>query len=478
LEHGADIDWRDDRGQTPLLFALQRGYLDMARLLLDNFLPSVNQRDFRGRNAIWYAIDRGCPELVQILLNHACDIWISDVRRITPLNMCIIRKRPMVAQMLLDYSESRPLRPSLFEITAGDHPLSLAVGYGMTDMVKILISHGADVTTRDPHDRNVLHLAAERGHDEILGILLSHEKPSINDRDVKGRTPLHSAAFYGHRSTARLLLNTPGMDIDAQDHNRATALSIAAQEGHQHVGLAVLFQEPNTINSYCRSGKTPIHYAVENCLVLLVCALIEMDSLDPNVRDEQDWTVMSYAACQGDIRIFEVLLTRQDLDLNISSAPPIYLAAERGHYEIVRRLISFESVDLNQTMWHKSPLFIAIENGFRHIAKLLLLQGRRLDINIKSSLGDTAFSLAACFGYLDIVDCLLQDERLDVTSINSSGESALCLAASRGHERVVKSLCCDDRVRSCCNFERAVEAAANIRIRYLLQEPTNSHLLH
>lgn len=204
----------------------------MARLLLDNFLTSVNQRDFRGRNAIWYAIDQGCPELVQTLLNHACDIWISDVRRITPLNMCIIRKRPIVAQMLLDYSESRPLRPSLFEITTGDHPLSLVVGYRMTDMVKILLSYGTDVTTRDPYDRNVLYLATERGHDEILGILLSHEKPLINDRDVKGRTPLHSAAFYGHRSTARLLLNTLGMDINAQDYNRATALSIAAQEGH------------------------------------------------------------------------------------------------------------------------------------------------------------------------------------------------------------------------------------------------------
>jgi ankyrin repeat protein len=213
----------------------------MVRLLLHNFLPSVNEKDFRGRNAIWYAIDQGCPELMQILLNHASDIWISDVRRITPLNLCIIKKHPMVAEMLLDYSESRPLRPSLFEIPAGDHPLSLAVCAGLTDMVKILLSHGADVTTTDRHHRNLLHLAAERGHDEILGILLSHEKLSINDRDVKGRTPLHSAALYGHRSTARLLLNTPGMEIDAKDHNGATALSIAAQEGHQHVGLAVLF---------------------------------------------------------------------------------------------------------------------------------------------------------------------------------------------------------------------------------------------
>lgn len=215
----------------------------------------MDQKDFRGRNAIWYVIDQGCPELVQILLSQACDIWISDVRRITPLNLCIIRKHPIMAEMLLDYSESRPLRQSLFEIPAGDHPLSLAVGYGLTDMVKILLSHGADVTTTDPHDRNLLHLAAERGHDEILGILLSHEKPWINDRDVKGRTPLHSAAFCGHRSTARLLLNTPGMDIDAKDHNRATALSIAAQKGHQHVDWLCYFKNHIRSTHTAASGK-------------------------------------------------------------------------------------------------------------------------------------------------------------------------------------------------------------------------------
>jgi ankyrin repeat protein len=74
----------------------------------------------------------------------------------------------------------------------------------------------------------------------------------------------------------------------------------------------------------------------------------------------------------------DLLLTRSDLELNVSRAPPIYLAAERGHLEVVRRLVSLQQVDINQTFWRKSPLFIAIENGYRGIAKLLLKQGSRL----------------------------------------------------------------------------------------------------
>jgi hypothetical protein len=47
--------------------------------------------------------------------------------------------------------------------------------------------------------------------------------------------------------------------------------------------------------------------------------------------------------------MLELLLTRSDLELNVTRAPPIYLAAERGHLEVVRRLVSLKEVDLNQT---------------------------------------------------------------------------------------------------------------------------------
>jgi hypothetical protein len=47
--------------------------------------------------------------------------------------------------------------------------------------------------------------------------------------------------------------------------------------------------------------------------------------------------------------MLELLLTRSDLELNVSRAPPIYLAADRGYLEVVRRLVSLQKVDINQT---------------------------------------------------------------------------------------------------------------------------------
>jgi ankyrin repeat protein len=173
--------------------------------------------------------------------------------------------------------------------------------------------------------------------------------------------------------------------------------------------------------------------------------------------------------------MLELLLTRTDLDLNVSHAAPIYLAAERGHLEVVRRLVSLEAVDITQTVWHKSPLFIAIENGSRGGAKLLLEQGPRLDVNAKTSLGDTALHIAISYGNLDIVELLLKDDRLDVTGTNRYGEPALQLAARNGKEHVVKLLCRDRRARNYCHFRSAMEAASNIWIRYFLQGQLMEH---
>jgi hypothetical protein len=231
--------------------------------------------------------------------------------------------------------------------------------------------------------------------------------------------------------------------------------------------LQILAKEPININARGFGQKTALHFAVENRDIHLACLLVERDSLDPNICDDQGWTALSYAAGQGDLRMLELLLTRSDLELNVSRAPPIYLAADRGNLEVVRRLVSRQKVDINQTYWQKSPLFIAIENGYRGIAKLLLKQESRLDVNAKTSLGDTALHIAVSYGNLDIVELLLRDNRLDVTGTNRYGESALRLAARNGKEHVVRRLCRDRRVRNVCHFRSAMEEASNIRILYL-----------
>jgi ankyrin repeat protein len=99
----------------------------MAGVLLRHFNPSVNCMDFKGRNAIWYTVGSCDEDLVQLLLDLQSNIWMTDYRRTTPLNLAISKRNLRITDMLLHYSRTCPSQRRLIEVNAEDHPLCLAV---------------------------------------------------------------------------------------------------------------------------------------------------------------------------------------------------------------------------------------------------------------------------------------------------------------------------------------------------------------
>lgn len=470
IKSGADLNWRDDHQQTPLLYSLQRKFLPVVRDLLGCSGTDVTARDSKGRNAIWYATAHQDKDLVRAFLESGVDTFTADCKGIDPINLAILNQNSTILTILLDHVKTKPSAATLDGPSSREHPLFIATRKGSKEMVQMLISYGANLNIRNRKGQSLLHQAAIKGHSDILQTFLDYNMIPINATDTRGATALHLAAKHGHKSIVKILLAFPNIEINSRDADEVTPLCIAIREDQQSAAMQILSEESAEINATCRHGQTALHYAVQNGNILLVCVLLEIESLDPNIRDGCGWTPITYAALSGSLRLLEVLLTRQDIALNVRNASPIFYACEKGHMEIVRRLLDHNDVDFDKSVWNKSPLFIAIENGHTEIAKLLIGRCGGIDVNSPTLLGSTALSVAASSGNLEIVEILLQDERLNCKAENSFGETALQLAAQEGNEAIVRALCRDKRARDLPSLKKAIRYSSNIRLTYFLQE--------
>jgi len=103
----------------------------------------------------------------------------------------------------------------------GVSPLAVAVYFGCSEMVEILLEKGADPINTFlmggdmKQEEPMLHIAASKGYADIVEHLIKHGAPVDDARGIYGRTPLHVAAAEGQVQIAELLLSK-GADIEAR----------------------------------------------------------------------------------------------------------------------------------------------------------------------------------------------------------------------------------------------------------------------
>ena len=77
LDAGANKEWRDDDGWTPIIYAAFHGRLATVKLLADRGADK-NARDNRGRSALIWAGLQGRSEVAAFLLDRGVDIHARD----------------------------------------------------------------------------------------------------------------------------------------------------------------------------------------------------------------------------------------------------------------------------------------------------------------------------------------------------------------------------------------------------------------
>lgn len=137
-------------------------------------------------------------------------------------------------------------------------PLHLAAAKGHKNVVEVLLANHADVNAKDVNNETPLHFAAASGSKEVAELLLA-EGAEVNAKSNGGRTPLHSAAISGFRDVTELLL-AKGAEVNAKDGSGWTALHAAAYKGSRAVAELLLANKAD-VNARETDGDTPLRTA-------------------------------------------------------------------------------------------------------------------------------------------------------------------------------------------------------------------------
>jgi uncharacterized protein len=138
--------------------------------------------------------------------------------------------------------------------------LMSAVNKNNVSLVKQLIHNGANVDELDSNQDAPLVIAAYKGYDEIVQLLLDAGADlGAVDPGMKA-TALHAAAYAGRTGAAKLLIEG-GIDINKQGpYNGYTALHDAIWQNN--VGIVKLLLAANAdLTLQSNDGKTALDFA-------------------------------------------------------------------------------------------------------------------------------------------------------------------------------------------------------------------------
>ena len=265
LKNNACLEFQDDRGWTPLFYAVDNGQEAMIRLLLEKGAKLETVDILFGQTPLSHAAKYGKEAVVQLLLEKGAELETKSRVGRTPLSHSAQYGKEAVVQLLLEKGAELETKSAV-----GRTPLLYAAWYGSEAVVKLLLEKGAELEVKCIDGRTPLSYAAERRQDVVTKLLLE-KGAELESKSTDGRTPLLYAVMRGNEVVVKLLLEK-GAELETT----------------------------------CRFSRTPLSYAAVYDREVVAKLLLEKGA-DPMSKDETGYTPRDYATKKGHERIVKLL---------------------------------------------------------------------------------------------------------------------------------------------------------------------------
>ncbi|KAK7534057.1 uncharacterized protein J3D65DRAFT_605080 [Phyllosticta citribraziliensis] len=280
IDHGADIQFRNEDNQDLLLTAAITGNVQLARFSLDRDADVNVKLRSSGRTALHEAVMDGNLTITQLLVNHCADILATNHEEKNPIHVASTLDSKAILGYLLEQQKVR------------------------SDDTRFVLL--ADRTRR-----TALHEASGAGHVGNVQLLLEFGQPDVlcSQKDDNGQTPLHVAAREGHEDVIRLLVQSDAR-LDCVDDFGQTPLGLTIgewnlsmgdlKESHERILLFLLPLSPKIIQEVELLELAIEKGAGSICRHLITTSLA-------NEPDAHGWTPLLLAVQQQEQHIVDTL---------------------------------------------------------------------------------------------------------------------------------------------------------------------------
>ena len=401
LEYGAqvdDIDWSLFLTQSPLVEAVKKGDADVIKLLLKHGAEQgIDQ-------AITNAILHKDAEIIKMLSERGAQVDENEFD-LPPLLEAVETGDADIVKLLLEHGAKQGI----------DWAMTNAILSKNAEIIKMLSEHGARVD-EDWSDQPILVEAVKKGDTDIVNLLLKHGA-NVNRKNSYGWTALMKASKKGDSKLEIIeLLLKHGAQVDLQNDDGESALIVAAQNSQAKVATKLVREYGASVGLKKKySSWTALMKASESGSIDIVKLLLEHGA------DDLGWAlVLAILNKHNDIiKLFLECGAKVD-DKNWSlflDKPPLVLAIEIGYAGIVKlllehgakqgkdqaitnaifnknaeivKILSEYGAQVDEGLSDQPPLVEAVKKGDADIIKLLLEHGakQRLDRAITDAIFD------------------------------------------------------------------------------------------
>jgi cytohesin len=387
VARGADVNWTNGDGVTPLHVAAYNEQPAVAELLIRKGAKVDARTVSGGWTPLYKAIVRlamrpatGIPpeaeaanavKVVELLLASGADVNAQDVKGFKPIHFAVMTKQK--------------------------------------ELVRVLIDKGADVNAKNVDGVNPLFMAAAGDAVEMAELLIAGGA-DVNARTAARYTPLGNAAAHGSSGVVRLLLDH-GADLNVVDKDGATPVNVACR---------------SLLAAYALRASTPM---ARTALRKHPAAEIARDR--EQMRNEK-----------GEFNVAAVLLIDQGADPNVGrwDLKPLQAAAMVGDKTLAEAAIAHGAhIDPAPAPGTESPLLSAIGEGHADVAEMLINRGADVNARTARLRRNSLHALAAHMPDRRLAELLIQ-HGAEVNATDAEGRTPLAVAVKEGHDDVADVL--------------------------------------